>query len=170
MSDRELRLKARIALLEYYASLMQSYKVFILTFAVSILTVFELWFRIHKPEPLGFLFSLSLSFILGGILAGVGICTWRWFWCGHIVTSAIKVAEPIEFSMGGFDDRIKCYAYNSKNWPDFPKCWMCLMEQGDDKKLLVICWVMMFLFLGFVIFDLWLLMRLMAISSFQTIY
>ena len=50
MSAPELELEARTALLEYYASLMQSYKVFILTFAVSILTVFELWFRLHKPE------------------------------------------------------------------------------------------------------------------------
>ena len=159
----ELELQARTALLEYYASLMQSYKVFILTFAVSILTVFELWFRLHKPELTTW--DCLLSLILGGILGGIFICIERWLWCGHIVTSAINASAPAIPTMANFEIEIKKYARNQTNWiaPVEPglsrrikriaqKSWIWLKLLGDCKIQLAIGWLIMVLVFGFVLF------------------
>jgi cell division protein FtsL len=164
MSITELELQARKALLEYYASLMQSYKVFILTFAVSILTVFELWFRLHKPELTTW--DSLLSLILGGTFAGILICIERWLWCGHIVTSAINASAPAIPTMANFDREIKNYARNQTNWiaPAKPrlsrrikrfvqKLWIRLILVGDSKIQLAIGWLIMVLIFGLVVFQ-----------------
>jgi len=160
--EPERELEARTALLEYYASLMQSYKVFILTFAVSILTVFELWFRLHKPELTTW--DCLLSLILGGILGGIFVCIERWLWCGHIVTSAINAPAPPTVTMANFELEIKRYARNQTNWiaPVKPgllrrikriaqKLWTWLILLGDCKILLAIGWLIMVLVFGFAI-------------------
>lgn len=162
MSATELELQARKALLEYYASLMQSYKVFILTFAVSILTVFELWFRLHKLTT----WDSLLSLILGGILAGILICIERWLWCGHIVTSAINASAPAILTMANLEIEIKNYARNRTNWIApvesglsrrieriVQKLWIRLILVGDCKIQLAIGWLIMVLIFDLVIFQ-----------------
>ncbi|MGA2239558.1 MAG: hypothetical protein ABSG74_10135 [Candidatus Bathyarchaeia archaeon] len=137
MSDRGL--KARIALLEYYASLMQSYKVFILTFAVSILTVFEIWFRIPRPEPI---WDCLLSLFLAGFVGGIFVSIARWLWCGQIVTSAINAPAPSVPvpTMEDFDREIKDYAYvYSRTWKGR------ITRLGDCKILLGIVWLLLVL-------------------------
>jgi len=141
MSDREL--EARIALLEYYASLMQSYKVFILTFAVSILTVFEIWFRIPRPEPI---WDCLLSLILAGFVGGISVSIGRWFWCGQIVTSAIYAPAPSGPTMGDLDRQIKDYAYSRTTWKGR------FTRLGDRPILWVIVWITVVL-VFFVIFQ-----------------
>ncbi len=55
MSDPDLELQARIALLNYYKSLMQDYKTYIVTLALSILTVSEIWSRLPPAACTDFL-------------------------------------------------------------------------------------------------------------------
>jgi len=135
MSEQELELQARTALLEYYGSLMQSYKTFILTIAVSALTAIQILLTIFARNPTQL--AIFLSSTLGGTIGGMLFCAWRWLWCGHIITSAINVPTPVEgVTMRILDDQMKRHAYNSERW-ELPEIWMNLMRKGDNKILLL---------------------------------
>jgi hypothetical protein len=161
MSDSELQ--ARIALLEYYNSLMQGYKVYILTFGVAILTVVEVWSRTPKLTTTNFL----MSFFLGAIVSAIVISCFRFLWCGHIVTSAIRAPAPSVPTMGNLDDQIKSYAHDPTKWTEpikpslsrrsrikrrAQRLWMWLILRGDSKILLAFVYVAMLLVFGTAIF------------------
>lgn len=159
MSDSELQV--RIALMEYYSSLMQGYKTYVLTFGVAILTAFEVWFRIPKLATTNFL----MSFLLGAIVSAIIISCFRFLWCGRIVTSAIRSRAPLVPTMGNFDDQIKSYAHEPTNWTEpikglsrrsrierrAQRCWVQLIMLGDSKILLASVYVAAVLVLGSVI-------------------
>jgi hypothetical protein len=141
MSDRELQ--ARTALFEYYRSLMQDYKIYVVTLALSILTVVDIWSRINITTSEGFLLLLLLSAIGSAII----ICIVRFLWCGQIVTSAINAPKPPAPTMRSLDKHIKKHAYDSK--------WGNLIQYADCKIALFIAFmiilVLLFLMLQWVI-------------------
>jgi hypothetical protein len=159
VSDPEL--DARTALVEYYASLMESYKTFILTFAIAIFTVIEVWYRIINLASES-LWAGSLSIILGAILASILLSGWRWLWCGHIVDSAIHSnaldpkPQPQTNVLRTLDEHIKCYAGVLTNFfkreTKLNRLWMLFMRNGDEKEKLVVIWAILWGFFSFSIF------------------
>lgn len=164
MSDK---LQARIALLNYYASLMQGYKTSILTLVVAILTLFEIWSRILSGQPRFSdvdvnLVNMVLSLIWGALLSSILVFIIRFLWCGQIVTSAIRVHSG-SARLQSLEKSIKQYATNRKSRKEAKKTmslsdnaesrlWRLLMDIGDCKGQLVLLWGALAMILGFVIF------------------
>jgi len=161
LSDRELQ--ARTTLLEYYSSLMQGYKIYIFTFCVAILTAVEVWSRIPKLATTNGLMSL----FLGAIVSAIVLSCFRFLWCGHIVTSAIRAPAPSVPTMSNLDDQVKSYARKLTNWIEPPKpsdsrrsrikrrakrLWIRLILLGDSKILLAFVYLVVFLVVGTAVF------------------
>jgi len=98
--------EARIALLEYYSSLMNGYKMYILSFIIGILTVVEVWFRIPELNRTFYVNSF-MSLCLGGMFAGIITCVLRFFLCGKIVEAAVNEGKTVLYQV---DRAIKVYA------------------------------------------------------------
>lgn len=140
MSDQ---LQARIALLEYYKSLMQDYKIYFVTLVLSILTVVDIWSRLPSTPNTSF----GFSFILSAIVSAIVICIVRFFWCGQIVTSAINAPKPPAPTMRSLEKHIKKHTYDKK--------WGNLIRYADSKIALFVAFliilVVFFLMLQWVI-------------------
>jgi len=78
----------RIGLLHHYDSLMNGYKVYILTLAVAVFTWVEVWDRLLKYSPMLIVAGI-MSFFLGVIIAGIYFCFARFLWWGKVVEFAI---------------------------------------------------------------------------------
>jgi uncharacterized membrane protein len=96
-SKAELELEARTALLDYYKSLMQDYKIYLVTLAIAVLTIMDIWSR--DPEKISgmyvsFLCVRLLYLSLGVVVSILFGFAWRWAWCGQIVTAVINVSPP----------------------------------------------------------------------------
>jgi hypothetical protein len=105
--------RPRIALIEHHTSQMQSYKTHILTAAILILTVFEVWFRVETPNR-GFAVAGIMSVALGAILASAIAFVARATWFGQLVRSAVHAPMGTQVStdslMGKLDDEITRHA------------------------------------------------------------
>ncbi len=159
-------LQARIAILNYYASLMQGYKTYILTLVVAILTLFEIGSRISFRQFSNVNMNrvtMSLSLTSGLFVSAILVFIIRFLWCGQIVTSAIRTPSRL-VTLHNLDEVIKQYATDSKNWKDGKRSsshsekaefrlWRLLMDIGDCKSQLVILWASLAVILGFVIFE-----------------
>ncbi len=117
MSKAELELQARTALLEYYKSLMQDYKIYIVTLAISILTIIDIWSR--DPTRITGMYVCvpvlgcpKLIYLALGAIAGtLFVFTVRWSWCGQIVIAVMNAPSPRSYTMYCLDKHIKDYAY-----------------------------------------------------------
>ena len=76
----QMEQEARIALLEHYDSLMQGYKIYLLTLAIGLLTVVEIWLRAEQSASHQVLAPVKviLSLISGAILVSSVVCVVRW--------------------------------------------------------------------------------------------
>jgi hypothetical protein len=89
MSEAEEQ-KARIALLQHYASQMQGYKIYILTLALSSVGFIELWIRIVDwLKPSTFFVGIVLSFFIGGFGAALFYCLARAAWYGALSSNCL---------------------------------------------------------------------------------
>jgi hypothetical protein len=144
---------AQIALLEYYSSLMNGYKTYILTLVIGILTVVEVWFRIPRPNH-GFWVNHFMAFCLGFIFAGIVIFNWRFYWCGEVVRSivykegtAIRRVEIGIKKAAGFKPKEDERRKQNRALVRLNNSWKWLLDLIDNKVLLVIIWLV--LALGF---------------------
>lgn len=117
-ADRELQ--GRTALLDYYKSLMQDYKIYVVTLAISILTILDIWSRESEKFAgmylcMWFIPCVRLIFLSLGVIASILFgCTWRWLWCGQMVTAVMKVGSSTDPTLSALDGAAKDYAYRNK--------------------------------------------------------
>jgi hypothetical protein len=127
--------KARAALLEHHASLMQGYKIYILTLAVGSVGLIELWRMIC---PIFFL-RLLWAFGIGSIVAGVFYCIARFAYLGKLTAYSLCAApstdpkyarNPLLFrlSLG-----IRAEALNYRPQTRVAKAWKCVAQLGEMK-------------------------------------
>src|SRR5208283_5950315 len=102
----------RAALLDYYKSLMQDYKIYIVTVAISILTIIDIWSR--DPTKIARMYVPIVCFpvlgcpkliylALGAITSTLFCFTVRWSWCGQIVTAVINAPSPSLHTLSSLD-------------------------------------------------------------------
>ena len=156
MSEEEQ--DAQIALLEYYSSLMNGYKTYILTFVIGILTVVEVWFNIPRSSH-GFWVNSFMAFCLGFIFAGIFILNWRFYWCGEVVRSivykedtAIRRVEIDVKEAAGFKPKEDETRKQNRALVCLNNSWKWLLDLIDNKVLLVIIWLVLTLVFSKLIF------------------
>jgi hypothetical protein len=141
----QMEQEARIALLEHYDSLMQSYKIYLLTLAIGLLTVVEIWLRAEESASHQLVLApvkVILSLISAAILASSVLCVVRWAWFGKIVESTVR-APPCTLlspSISQVDDHIRHDMNESiqktgDKWRE--RRWKEILRVGDCKAQLI---------------------------------
>jgi len=86
--DPDLEQEARIALLQFHTSQMQGTRTHILSAAILVLAIFEIWFRM--PDAIRTpLVNLFMSVVLGMVFASICFFAVRIFWYGQLVRSTV---------------------------------------------------------------------------------
>lgn len=87
--------EGRIALLHHYGSIMNGYKISILTLFVAIFTLVQIK-QILPKDNLAPLCDGIWSFALGGVIGGIAFCVARFFWLGRAVYFATHM-PPLSY-------------------------------------------------------------------------
>jgi len=99
---------------------MQDYKIYLVTLAISILTVLDISSKDFnkiggmylslpcvQPLPCHRIIYLALGVIVS-VLFG---CTWRWLWCGQMVTAVMNASLSTDPTLANLDRAAKDHAY-----------------------------------------------------------
>lgn len=144
MSEMEEQ-KARIALLQHYASQMQGYKIYILTLALSLVGFIELWIRVVDWMRLSiFAVAFVLPFFIGGFVGALFYCLARAAWYGALESNCFL---PLPYTVEEKPNRRLIYRLNQKicdmvranpleGAPDFTpaRAWKWLIRIGSTSS------------------------------------
>ena len=132
----QLEQEARTALLEHHASLMQGYKIYVLTLAVGSVGLVELWHTICPIFFLRLLWALGTGFIV----AGVFYCIARFAYLGKLTAYSLCAAPSTDpqyaeesllfrLSLG-----IRAEALTYRPQGTVAEAWKCMAQLGEIKR------------------------------------
>jgi hypothetical protein len=133
--------EARIAILEYFASEMQGYKVSLLTLAVAFLGLVELWSRVYcflplKPLWAFVLWTLAFGLSFGPLFGATSYCIFRIAFFGKFVELSYRASACSDegLMLNRVDMGIRCElrSYLSEKSGNFgEKLWKRLIRCGQ---------------------------------------
>jgi hypothetical protein len=131
--------QARIAVLEYYASEMQGYKLNLLTLAVGLLGLIELWSRVYCSLPWQPVWAVAFGSFIGAMF----YCLVRIAWFGAFVDRAysaprISGSWPMLNSVRrGIEQNLREYlSARPQTWGE--KFWKIMIRCGQSASAPVV--------------------------------